>query len=131
MNELNQFQSKDGKVVYSARELQAYLGITKDFTDWFKFQVEKCNLIKGNDFVDFSPKLGVNSDIKRKRGRPAKDFALTLSTVLTITARTNQTGTEMTKALAVDVAKRKEPTIEDYARALIARSDENRALVNS
>jgi hypothetical protein len=37
----------------------------------------------------------------------------------------------MTKALAADVAKQKEWTIDDYARDLIARSDKNKVLINS
>lgn len=127
MNELTQFKDNSGKVVYSARELHAYLGSEKKFTDWFKYQIESLNLVD-RDYSELIPKKGINSEITRKRGRPAKDYALTLTTVLTITARANQPGTEMTKALAQDVAQRMEPSVLDYARALVRASDENKGL---
>ena len=128
MNELNQFQTNDGRIGYSARVLHAYLGSERDFTSWFKYQVENCNLIEGKDYSEFSPKNGEYSGIKRGRGSPAKDFALTLTTVLTITERANKTGTAMTKALVTEVAERKELSILDLARELIARIDQNKAL---
>jgi anti-repressor protein len=66
MTELNQCQTRDGKVVYSARELHTYLGSKSDFTSWFKYQVENCNLIEGDDYSYFSPKFGEYSGIKKK-----------------------------------------------------------------
>jgi hypothetical protein len=47
------------------------LGISEDFTDWFKSQTGKCILIEGQDYTEFTLKCGEKSGIKRKRGRPA------------------------------------------------------------
>ena len=48
------------------------LGIKKDFTDWFKYQIEKLELREG---FEFTPILGKTSE---QGGRPATDFAVPL-----------------------------------------------------
>ena len=37
--------------VASARELHAFLGVGKDFTDWIKVQVERAGLVEDEDYV--------------------------------------------------------------------------------
>jgi len=129
MNDLRQFKDNSGNTVYSARELHAYLGSERNFTTWFDYQVESCNLTKDKDYSELLTNNVINSGIKRGRGRPAKDYALSLTAILTINARANQTGTVMTKALAQDVAQRKELTILDYAREIVKLADNNKVIL--
>lgn len=63
--------------IISARELHEKLGINKDFTDWFKYQSEKLNLIDGMDFTTI---LG-----KSNGGRPSTDYNVTLEIAKHIT----------------------------------------------
>jgi phage anti-repressor protein len=60
-----------GRRIFSARELHAYLGSNRDFTNWFDYQVESCSLIKDKDYSELTTKNVGNSGIKRGRGRPA------------------------------------------------------------
>jgi phage anti-repressor protein len=60
--------------ITSVRELHARMGSSKDFTDWFKYQIESLKLVEGRDYSELSPKKGEYSGIKR--GRLAQDFAL-------------------------------------------------------
>lgn len=59
----------------AVRELHARLGSERDFPTWFKYQVETLHLVEGQDYSELMLKNSINSEIKRKRGRPAKDFA--------------------------------------------------------
>lgn len=71
MNELQLIKidvNQNNEQVVSARELHEALGIKKDFTDWFKYQVDKLGLEDGKDFT---PILG-----KSTGGRPSQDYAL-------------------------------------------------------
>ena len=54
----------------NARDLYESLGIKKDFTDWFKQQVERMGLIEGRDFTPF---WGESTG-----GRPSADFKVTV-----------------------------------------------------
>jgi hypothetical protein len=44
-----------------------------DFTSWFKYQIETLHLVEGTDYSELITKNVINSEIKRKRGRPAKN----------------------------------------------------------
>lgn len=57
----------------NARDLHAFLGVRKDFSDWIKAQVTRAHLIEKEDFLVF-PQKGENP----LGGRPASDYALTL-----------------------------------------------------
>jgi Rha family phage regulatory protein len=59
------------------------------FRFWFKYQVENLRLIQGEDYSELTLKFSENSDIKRKRGRPAKDYALTFKIAMTINPDSN------------------------------------------
>lgn len=71
MNELITIQVTDeGDQAVSARELHEGLGIKKDFTDWFKQQVERIGLVEGRDFTPFEG--------KSTGGRPSTEYVVTL-----------------------------------------------------
>ena len=54
MNELIKVEvNQNNEQAVSARELHEGLGIQKDFSDWFKQQVERLNLQEGRDFSPF------------------------------------------------------------------------------
>lgn len=52
----------------NVRELHTYLGSERQFTDWFKYQAENCNLIDGKDYSELITNNVINSGIKRGRG---------------------------------------------------------------
>lgn len=51
MNELIKIQTNDNfEQIVSARELHEVLAIGKDFTNWFKQQIERLGLVEGTDY---------------------------------------------------------------------------------
>lgn len=71
MNEIIKVEvNENGEQAVSARELYEGLGIKKDFTNWFKQQAERINLIEGTDFTPFWA--------ESTGGRPSMDYAVTL-----------------------------------------------------
>lgn len=58
----------------SARHLHHFLGVSKDFSDWFKAQVKRAGLQAGIDFTEVFPQEGVNL----AGGRPRVEYALTM-----------------------------------------------------
>jgi len=65
--------NKNGEGVVSARELHAFLGVGKDFSNWIKDRIEKYELVENQDFEVFA-KIGENPN----GGRPRTEYALTL-----------------------------------------------------
>ncbi|MBU2788662.1 hypothetical protein HFQ13_10710 [Acidithiobacillus sp. VAN18-1] len=57
----------------NARELHAFLAVGKDFSTWMKDRIDQYEFMENQDFIIF-PDSGENS----KRGRPSKDYHLTL-----------------------------------------------------
>lgn len=71
MNELIRIAvNENQEQVVSARELHERLGLGRDFTNWFKYQSEKLNLIENQDF---SPIMAESTG-----GRPSVDYHITL-----------------------------------------------------
>lgn len=60
--------------VFSARELHKQLGISKDFTSWFKQQAERLGITEGDGFTPF---WGETSE---HGGRPSVDYIVALDT---------------------------------------------------
>ncbi|MBU5677745.1 antA/AntB antirepressor family protein [Alkaliphilus sp. MSJ-5] len=56
--------------IVSARTLHEGLGISKDFTSWFKNQIERLKLREGVDFTPFR--------VESTGGRPSVDYAVVL-----------------------------------------------------
>ena len=63
----------NGQSAVNARELNAFLGVGKDFSSWIKKQIERCDLIEYQDFEVFTQK-GENL----QGGRPTSEYALSL-----------------------------------------------------
>jgi phage anti-repressor protein len=57
----------------SARELHAFLGVGKDFSNWIKNQIARARLVENRDFLVFAEK-GENP----KGGRPTLEYYLTI-----------------------------------------------------
>lgn len=57
----------------NARQLHASLGVSKDFSDWMKSQIDRAGLVENEDF-GLLPQKGENPKV----GRPAIEYALTL-----------------------------------------------------
>jgi phage anti-repressor protein len=78
--------------VFDARSLWRYLDIRQDFSQWIRKQITKGQFVEGQDYV-IKPYA---EDIKR--GRPNKDYKITLSMAREITRRSHST--ESKEALA-------------------------------
>lgn len=63
-----------GETVQSAdaRELYAFLGISRDFNQWMRDQIARARLVDGRDYVSYA-QVGNGS-----AGRPRKEFTLTI-----------------------------------------------------
>ena len=59
------------KPTVNARELHAFLGVGKDFTNWVKAQIERARLKENRDFLVYAQK-------GEKGGRPSMEYFLTL-----------------------------------------------------
>lgn len=55
-----------------ARQLHAFLGVRAVFANWIKDRIEQYGLLENKDFVSYFP--------NGKKGRPSKEYALTLDT---------------------------------------------------
>jgi len=64
MKELIRITEKDGKQAVSARELHAFLGNKKQYTDWMKDRIRKYGLVENEDYVLISLK----SETKQRGG---------------------------------------------------------------
>jgi len=77
MNEIIAIQKStigtEVKQTVNARDLHAFLGVGKDFTNWIKDQISRARLVENRDFVVFAQK-GVNPS----GGRPTAEYHLTL-----------------------------------------------------
>ena len=65
--------NNNGSQAVNARDLHAFLGIGRDFTNWMKDQIERCDLTENQDYEVFAQN-GENS----KGGRPSKEYALSI-----------------------------------------------------
>jgi len=73
MNELIRVETNENfEQIVSMRDLHEVLGMNRDFTNWFKYQVEKLGLIEG---LDFTPILAKTSEVG---GRPKTDYHVTI-----------------------------------------------------
>ena len=77
MNELIKLQPQtiNGNTVetVSARELHAFLGVGRDFTNWVKGRISEYDFVENQDFVVFA-QTGENST----GGRPSTEYYITL-----------------------------------------------------
>ena len=72
-NELIPIINDNGKRVVDARILHDFLGSKRDFSNWIKDRIDKCDLVENQDFVVYT-KFGENLS----GGRPLKEYALTI-----------------------------------------------------
>jgi len=68
----------------NARDLHKALNIKKDFSDWIKQQIQRASLILDTDYV-----LTHQKGVKSNRGRPTKDYILTVECAKIIIAKSN------------------------------------------
>lgn len=67
-------ENKDGQQAVNARHLYAWLGVRKQFADWIKMQIVRCDLIENQDFEVIHQKVKNSNG-----GRPQDDYALSLN----------------------------------------------------
>lgn len=92
----------------SAKQLHAFLNIGRDFSNWIKGRIEQYGFTLNDDFLlsDYSPKLGNNNlneltpnlAKNTRRGRPEKDYILTIGTAKELAMiENNEKGREIRK----------------------------------
>ena len=72
-NELIKISDTNGKRSVSARELHSFLESKRDFSNWIKDRIKRCDLIENQDFEVFN-NFGENPC----GGRPLTEYALTI-----------------------------------------------------
>ncbi len=135
------YESDDRQVV-NARELHEFLGAGKDFSTWIKDRIQKYGFAEGEDYVLVFPDSGENSDLTQGRGRPTKDYLLTLNVAKELCmVENNERGRQARKYfIACEEELRKRQALGDFydripktyheaLRALADSEEENVALV--
>jgi len=74
IGELIPIEKKGGQQAVNARYLYEWLQVKKDFSNWIKAQIIRCDLVENEDYEVFAQK-GVNP----QGGRPSTDYALSLN----------------------------------------------------
>lgn len=66
-------EEENGKTAVDARMLHSFLGSKRQFSNWIKERIEKCDLIENEDFVSF------NKIVKRETGATTMtEYALSI-----------------------------------------------------
>lgn len=73
IKQLIPIEDRNGQQAVNARHLYAWLEIGREFTNWMKDQINRCDLVENQDFEVFSKK-GVNP----QGGRPSTEYALSI-----------------------------------------------------
>ena len=116
--ELIKIREENGEQLVSARELYEFLGVKKDFTDWFKYRVSQYGF---EENLDFTTILG-----KSTGGRPSKDFAIKIEMAKELSmVENNEKGKEARKYFIACERKLKEfndpyKRLSPEVRAIIA-----------
>lgn len=74
INELIPIEERNGQQAVNARHLYRWLDVKKDFSDWIKAQIVRCDLTENEDFEVFPLKVE-NS----QGGRPSIEYALSMN----------------------------------------------------
>jgi len=74
MNELIKITEYNGQQAVSARELHTFLESNAKFYDWIVKHIEEYDLVENQDYV-----ILTSTEVKIKRGRPKKDYALSIN----------------------------------------------------
>lgn len=77
MYELIKITEQNGRKAVSARELHAFLEVSKDFSSWIKMQIERCDLIQGIDYEALTQKVENENGIGYSR---RIEYALSIDT---------------------------------------------------
>lgn len=73
MAELIKITEKDGRRAVNARELHAFLGVGRDFSNWMKDRIDKFGFAENQDYEVFA-----NFGDNPQGGRPQKEYALSI-----------------------------------------------------
>lgn len=117
MNALILVREKDGRQAVSGRDLHAFLGLGRDYTNWFKSMVEY-GFIDGQDFTPVRA--------ESTGGRPGIDHALTLDMAkeLAMIQRTSKGKEARQYFIEVERQSRQVPALpRTYAEALRELAD--------
>jgi anti-repressor protein len=92
----------------NARDLHRFLEVGKDYTTWIKDRISAYGFQEGYDFVIFEelnfPSFGENS--RRGRGRPSKEYALSLDMAKEISMVERNEKGRMARQYFIDCEKR-------------------------
>lgn len=100
----------NGNQAVNARNLHLFLEVGRDFTNWMKDQIEKCDLVENQDYEVFAEK-GENP----KGGRPSKEYALSINAAKEISMMSQtEKGKQARRYFIACEEKLKEVAIKGY-----------------
>jgi len=120
--ELIPIENKNGKQAVNARLLHDFLGSNRDFSNWIKDRIVKCDLVENEDFEVFT-KFGENPN----GGRPSKEYALSIDAAKEISMMEGNEKGKIARRYFIECEKKlKQMTCQlpkDYPSALRALAD--------
>ena len=100
----------NGNQAVNARDLHVFLEVGRDFSNWMKDQIEKCDLVENQDYEVFAEK-GENP----KGGRPSKEYALSINAAKEISMMSQtEKGKQARRYFIACEEKLKEVTAKGY-----------------
>ena len=98
--ELIKISDYNGKRAVSARELHGFLESKRDFSNWIKDRIKRCDLIENQDFEVFN-NFGENPN----GGRPLTEYALTIETAKEISMVENNSKGKQARRYFIECEK--------------------------
>lgn len=121
--ELIPIENKDGRQAVNARLLHDFLGSNRDFSNWIKDRITKCDLIENEDFEICSPNLAS----KQQGGHNRVDYALSIDAAKEISMMEGNEKGKIARRYFIECEKKlKQMTCrlpKDYPSALRALAD--------
>lgn len=98
--ELIKISDYNGQKAVSARELHGFLESKRDFSNWIKDRIKRCDLIENQDFEVFN-NFGENPN----GGRPLTEYALTIETAKEISMVENNSKGKQARRYFIECEK--------------------------
>jgi phage anti-repressor protein len=110
LGDLLPINENNGNQAVNARNLHLFLEVGRDFTNWMKDQIERCDLVENQDYEVFAEK-GENP----KGGRPSKEYALSINAAKEISMMSQtEKGKQARRYFIACEEKLKEVAIKGY-----------------
>lgn len=120
IRELIPIEVHNGQQAVNARHLYGWLGIHRDFSDWMKRQIKRCDLYENQDYEVFYQEVG-----NPQGGRPSTDYALSLNaakeiSMMSQTEKGKEARRYFIECERIAMKKQDSPALpQDYKHALL------------